>query len=255
MLLWSELGTTRRARDGGGGDRDHVRADPADAAGHPGGRRLARGVRRPGGVAMSAVWITIVAMTVISFVIKAAGPVALGGRDLPLWADRLIVLIPAALLSSLVVVQTFADGQELVLDARAPAARRRSAIALWRATASPLVVVLLVAAAHRGRRPARDLGWDRSSQRRYVAAPPRTRSTRARGGCPPRGRGRRRCRRRACGSPRSGRAARGARAAARRPSPAGRRRRTASAAPGRAARRARRSARRATRRAPAGRRR
>ena len=51
--------------------------------------------------------------------IKAAGPVALGGRDLPRWAERLIVLLPAALLSALVVVQTFADGKALVLDARA----------------------------------------------------------------------------------------------------------------------------------------
>ena len=99
-------------------------------------------------------WITIVAMTVISFVIKAAGPVALGGRDLPLWADRLIVLIPAALLSSLVVVQTFADGQELVLDARAPALGA-SAIALW--LRAPLVVVLLVAAATAA--GLRALGW------------------------------------------------------------------------------------------------
>ena len=71
---------------------------------------------------------------------------ALGGRDLPLWADRLIVLIPAALLSSLVVVQTFADGQELVLDARAPALGA-SAIALW--LKAPLVVCSRAA-----RRPA-----------------------------------------------------------------------------------------------------
>jgi branched-subunit amino acid transport protein len=50
------------------------------------------------------VWIAVGALTVICFLIKAAGPVALGGRDLPHWAQRLIVLLPAALLSALVVV-------------------------------------------------------------------------------------------------------------------------------------------------------
>ena len=85
-----------------------------------------------GGAAMKRdVWIAIGVLTVICFVIKAAGPVALGGRDLPRWAERLIVLLPAALLSALVVVQTFADGKALVLDARAAglaaADRRRRA--------------------------------------------------------------------------------------------------------------------------------
>jgi hypothetical protein len=45
--------------------------------------------------------------------------VALGGRDLPRWADQLIALVPAALLPALIVVETFAHGKELVLDARA----------------------------------------------------------------------------------------------------------------------------------------
>ena len=68
---------------------------------------------------MTAVWTAIAVMTVISFLIKAAGPVLLGGRDLPKAAERLIVLLPAALLTALVIVQTFADGSRLVLDARA----------------------------------------------------------------------------------------------------------------------------------------
>ena len=67
----------------------------------------------------SEVWIAIGVLTVVCFGIKAAGPVALGGRDLPRGAKRLIGLLPAALLSALVVVQTFADGKALALDARA----------------------------------------------------------------------------------------------------------------------------------------
>ena len=74
---------------------------------------------------MTDVWIAIGVLTVVCFAIKAIGPVALGGRDLPRAAERLIVLLPAALLSALVVVQTFASGRELVLDARAEGWRPR----------------------------------------------------------------------------------------------------------------------------------
>ena len=92
---------------------------------------------------MTAVWIAIAALTVISFAIKAAGPVALGGRELPSAAQRLIVLLPAALLSALVVVQTFASGRELVLDARA--AGLAAAIVAVALRASVLVVLLVAA--------------------------------------------------------------------------------------------------------------
>ena len=89
------------------------------------------------------IWIAIAALTVICFAIKAAGPVALGGRELPYWAERLIVLMPAALLSALVVVQTFADGKALVLDARA-AGLAAAMVAL--ALRGSVLVVLLAAA-------------------------------------------------------------------------------------------------------------
>ena len=89
------------------------------------------------------VWITIGVLTVVCFTIKAVGPVALGGRDLPRWAERLIVLLPAALLSALVVVQTFADGKALVLDARAAGVVAAVAAIALRAS---ILVVLLVAA-------------------------------------------------------------------------------------------------------------
>jgi branched-subunit amino acid transport protein len=92
---------------------------------------------------MNAVWIAIAALTVISFAIKATGPVALGGRELPRALERLIVLLPAALLSALVVVQTFASGRELVLDARA-AGLAAAAVAV--ALRASVLVVLLTAA-------------------------------------------------------------------------------------------------------------
>ena len=41
------------------------------------------------------------------------------GRELGRGAQKLIALLPAALLAALVVTQTFADGRSLELDARA----------------------------------------------------------------------------------------------------------------------------------------
>jgi branched-subunit amino acid transport protein len=92
---------------------------------------------------MSSVWISIAVMTVVCFAIKAVGPVALGGRDLPHALERLIVLLPSALLAALVMVQTFASGRELVLDARA-AGLAAAAVAI--ALRASVIVVLLAAA-------------------------------------------------------------------------------------------------------------
>ncbi len=92
---------------------------------------------------MTDVWIAIGVLTVVCFTIKAVGPVALGGRDLPRAAERLIILLPAALLSALVVVQTFASGRELVLDARAAGVAAALVAVALRAS---VLVVLLVAA-------------------------------------------------------------------------------------------------------------
>ena len=89
------------------------------------------------------VWIAVGVLTVVCFAIKAVGPVALGGRDLPYWAERLIVLMPAALLSALVVVQTFADGKALALDARAAGLAAAMVALAFRAS---VLVVLLAAA-------------------------------------------------------------------------------------------------------------
>lgn len=67
---------------------------------------------------MSAAWTTILGLAVATAVIKGAGPVALGGRELPSWALRLIAHVAPALLAALVVVETFGKHKDLVLDAR-----------------------------------------------------------------------------------------------------------------------------------------
>lgn len=65
------------------------------------------------------IWLSIALVAVATVSLRAAGPVALGGRRLPRRLERALVLLPAAMLTALVMTQTFAHGRTLVLDARA----------------------------------------------------------------------------------------------------------------------------------------
>ena len=51
-------------------------------------------------------------------VIKAAGPVLLGGRVLPRRFTSVVVLLAPALLAALVITQTLADGHEIGVSDR-----------------------------------------------------------------------------------------------------------------------------------------
>jgi branched-subunit amino acid transport protein len=93
---------------------------------------------------MTAVWTTIGVLAVVGAAIKATGPVLVGGRELPPWAMRIIALLAPALLAALVVVDTFAAGKALVIDARAAGL---SAAAIAVALRAPLIVTVIVAAA------------------------------------------------------------------------------------------------------------
>ncbi|MCA1849402.1 MAG: AzlD domain-containing protein [Actinobacteria bacterium] len=68
---------------------------------------------------MTTLWITIVAVALASAVIKAAGPVLVGGRELPPQAVAVVALLAPALLSALVITETFGEDRHLVLDERA----------------------------------------------------------------------------------------------------------------------------------------
>ena len=69
---------------------------------------------------MSEIWITIVVLTLTSAATRAAGPVMLGGRDLPSAFRGVIGLVAPAILAALVVVQTLGapEGGALEIDAR-----------------------------------------------------------------------------------------------------------------------------------------
>ena len=66
---------------------------------------------------MSATAALIAGCALVTAIIKAAGPVALGGRELPGWFSNIVVLLAPALLSALIVTQALADGQRLAVGA------------------------------------------------------------------------------------------------------------------------------------------
>jgi branched-subunit amino acid transport protein len=57
----------------------------------------------------------IAGCALITFAIKAIGPLALGGRELPAWFTGVVVLLAPALLSALIVTQALADGDRLAI--------------------------------------------------------------------------------------------------------------------------------------------
>lgn len=65
---------------------------------------------------MSNTVLLIGGCAVVTAIIKAVGPVAFGGRELPGWTTAVIALLAPALLSALVVTQALADGKHLAIN-------------------------------------------------------------------------------------------------------------------------------------------
>ena len=76
-------------------------------------------------------------------VLKAVGPIALGGRELPLWVTSVIVLLAPALLAALVFTQAFADGKDLAVGAETAGVVAGGLVA-WRS--GSIVACVIVAA-------------------------------------------------------------------------------------------------------------
>ena len=89
-------------------------------------------------------WTLIILLTIGAYAFKVTGLVFLGGRSLPPMFERCLALIPAAVVTALVMKDTFTNGQDLVLDARALGIAV-AVIAAWRK--SPLIVVIVLGAA------------------------------------------------------------------------------------------------------------
>jgi branched-subunit amino acid transport protein len=66
---------------------------------------------------MSTTVAVIAGCAVTTWAIKGIGPLALGGRELPLWFTSVVILLAPALFSALVVTQALADGERLAIGA------------------------------------------------------------------------------------------------------------------------------------------
>ena len=93
---------------------------------------------------MTAVWVTIAVLALATAALKLAGPLALGGRPLPVRALSVVELLASALLAALVVVETFGNGRSLTIDARVLGVAAAAVLLTRRA---PMIVVVLGAAA------------------------------------------------------------------------------------------------------------
>jgi len=92
--------------------------------------------------------VVIAACFVITGAIKAIGPIALGGRELPTWFTSVVILLSPALLAALVATQAFANGDHLAIDADT-AGVAAGGLAVWR-TGSIIACVVLAAAVTAG---------------------------------------------------------------------------------------------------------
>jgi branched-subunit amino acid transport protein len=89
------------------------------------------------------VWLVVAGCAAVTFAIKAAGPVALGGRDLPPAFSRVIALMAPALLAALIATNALADGDRLRIGADT-AGVAAAALVVWR-TGSVIGAVLVAA--------------------------------------------------------------------------------------------------------------
>jgi branched-subunit amino acid transport protein len=87
-------------------------------------------------------WWAILTLGTGTYVLKAAGPVALGSRTVPPPLQRALNLVSVTLLAALIAISTFAEGRSLVLDPRA-AGLGVALAAVW--LRAPFAVVVIAA--------------------------------------------------------------------------------------------------------------
>lgn len=90
-------------------------------------------------------WSLVLLLSCGSYLLKAAGLLLLGDRELPQPAAAVLGLLPPALFAGLVVVQTVAGEQALQVDARA-VGLAVAAVMVWRRAPFLLVVISAVLA-------------------------------------------------------------------------------------------------------------
>jgi branched-subunit amino acid transport protein len=92
---------------------------------------------------MSATWTVVLVVGLFTVAFKAAGPVLLGGRELPASMLDAFELLGPALLAALVVTQAVGGDEAIVLDERLVGVAAGAVAIRFRA---PLILVIVVAA-------------------------------------------------------------------------------------------------------------
>ena len=92
---------------------------------------------------MTATWVVVAVVGVVTIAIKALGPMLLGGKPLPPRATVVVVLLAPALLAALVAVNTLGGDRELEIDARLPGVLAAAVAIKLKA---PVLIVVVVAA-------------------------------------------------------------------------------------------------------------
>ena len=90
------------------------------------------------------IWILIILVAALTAAIKAAGPIALGGRELPAWFSSIVLAMPAAVLAALVVTAALANGEELSIGPETAGVAAAGVVA-WRG--GSVITCVVVAAA------------------------------------------------------------------------------------------------------------
>nr|MCW2728950.1 branched-chain amino acid transporter [Aeromicrobium sp.] len=92
----------------------------------------------------ATIWWTVAGCTVVTAVIKAIGPLALGGRDIPPRLTGVIELMAPALLAALVITSTFAVGDQWHVGANTAGVAVAGIILVRR---GPLILAVVTAVA------------------------------------------------------------------------------------------------------------
>ena len=93
---------------------------------------------------MSDAWLVVIAVGAAAMLMKAAGPVAVGGRSFPPRLAALLTALAPALLAALVATQVLDGGRSIVLDERLAGLAAAAGCLALRA---PLLVAIVAAAA------------------------------------------------------------------------------------------------------------
>jgi len=92
---------------------------------------------------MSTTWLVVLLVGAFTIAFKAAGPVLLGGRELPVRMTNAFELLAPTLLAALVVTQAVGGKEAIVLDERLVGVGVAIVAVRLRA---PLILVIVVAA-------------------------------------------------------------------------------------------------------------